>query len=79
MEAVERVLEAMLSKHRAKNAQDAKTLKKQGKLRFFNLPRGRLGGILEALGDVLELLGGILEALGGGFGISGKKFWRFRR
>ena len=32
---------------------------------FFGLPRGDLGGILEALGGVLEGLRGVLEGLGG--------------
>ena len=32
---------------------------------FFGLPRGDLGGILEALGGVLEGLRGALERLGG--------------
>ena len=57
------VLEAMLSRHRSKKAQDAKTFKKnQGKPVFFGLPRARLGGVLDALGRILEALGGVLEA-----------------
>ena len=43
----------------------AKTLTNTWKSMFFGLPRGDLGGILEALGGVLEGLRGALEGLGG--------------
>ena len=51
------VLEGMLSRDKSKKAQDANTLEKQRKLTLFGLPRGRLGGVLDALGGVLEASG----------------------